>query len=250
MCESATLAGGGFAKCNMYLSIIIPAYNEAERIGKTLNTIVEFLSPKGYDWEIVVVDDGSKDDTVKVVNDFGHSKIRVLSQPRNMGKGAAVRRGMIESKGQYRIFSDADLSTPIKEADKLLSVMESGADICIGSRALDRNQIKEHQPFYREWMGRIFNLFVQTIVFRGISDTQCGFKAFSASAADSVFSASKIDGFSFDVEALFLAKRMGFRVEQVSVEWYNDDRSKVNPIRDSINMFVELFRIRKLHKKG
>lgn len=234
----------------MYLSIIIPAYNEAERIGKTLNTIIEFLSPKSYDWEILVVDDGSKDDTVKVVQEFEHSKIRVISQPRNMGKGAAVRRGMIEATAKYRIFSDADLSTPIKEADKLLAVMESGADICIGSRALDRKQIKEHQPFYREWMGRIFNLFVQTIVFRGISDTQCGFKAFSDTAAQRVFSAAKIDGFSFDVEALFLAKRMNLRVEQVSVEWYNDDRSKVNPIRDSINMFMELFRIRKLHKKG
>lgn len=230
-----------------YLSIIIPAYNESERIGISIEKIIDYLSPKQYDWDIIVVDDGSKDGTTEVLAKFG-DKVRVIIQPQNYGKGAAVRRGMLESTAKYRIFTDADLSTPIKEIEKVLPIIESKADICIGSRAIDRSMVKEHQPFYREWMGRVFNGFVQILVFRGISDTQCGFKGFTADAAAKVFGKAKIDGFSFDVEALFLARKLGLKVEQIPVEWYNDERSKVSPIKDSFNMFRELFKIRKLHK--
>lgn len=230
-----------------YLSIIIPAYNEANRIQGSIIKIIEYLSLKPYDWEIIVVDDGSKDGTFEILQHY-QEKVKVLIQDKNYGKGAAVRRGMLESKAKYRIFTDADLSTPIKEIEKVLPVLEAGTDICIGSRDLDRSLIKEHQPFYREWMGRVFNGFVQVIVFRGITDTQCGFKAFTAEAAEAVFSKSKIDGFSFDVEALYLARKLGLKIEQVPVEWYNDFRSKVSPIKDSFNMFRELFVIRNLHK--
>ena len=230
-----------------YLSLIIPAYNEEKRLAASLRKAMEYLEKKEYSSEIVVVDDGSRDRTSEVAHSCSDS-IVVLTQPRNMGKGAAVRRGMLESCGRFRVFTDADFSTPIKELEKVLPLLEDGADVCIGSRAMDPSMIKEHQPFYREFMGKTFNKFVSTLFFKGIKDTQCGFKGFSASAAEKVFSISRIDGFSFDVEAIYLAKKLGLRVDQVPVEWYNDERSTVNPITDSIRMFLELLKIRKLHK--
>lgn len=228
------------------LSLIIPAYNEGERIEKSLDDAVEYLREHGYNFEIIVVDDGSTDNTVALAEKH-KDHIKVLAQPRNMGKGAAVRRGMLEAKGEIRIFTDADFSTPIYEIEKLIRVIENGADICIGSRALDPSMIKEHQPFYREFMGKTFNKLVQLLLFKGISDTQCGFKGFTGKAADKIFSQSQINGFSFDVEVLYLARKEGITVEQVSVEWYNDARSKVNPVKDSLMMLIELFRIRMLH---
>jgi dolichyl-phosphate beta-glucosyltransferase len=156
---------------------------------------------------------------------------------------------MLESHGDYRVFTDADFSTPIRELEKVLPILDRGADVCIGSRAMDPTMIKEHQPFYREFMGKTFNKFVTTLFFSGIKDTQCGFKGFRAGAAEKIFSLAKIDGFSFDVEALYLAKILNLSVEQVPVEWYNDERSTVNPITDSISMFLELLKIRGLHKK-
>ncbi len=230
-----------------YLSLIIPAYNEEKRLAASLAKAMEYLARMEYSSEIVVVDDGSRDRTIEVAHSCSDSII-VLPQPRNMGKGAAVRRGMLESNGRFRVFTDADFSTPIKELEKILPRLEGGADVCIGSRAMDPSMIKEHQPFYREFMGKTFNKFVSTLFFKGIKDTQCGFKGFSASAAERIFSISRIDGFSFDVEAIYLAKRLGLHVDQVPVEWYNDDRSTVNPITDSARMFLELLKIRKLHK--
>ncbi|MFC2131355.1 dolichyl-phosphate beta-glucosyltransferase [Bacteroidota bacterium] len=230
-----------------YLSIIIPAYNEETRIVKSLAKAIEYFENNQFDFEIVVVDDGSVDRTVDVLEDF-HEKVRVISLAGNMGKGAAVRKGMLEATGEIRLFSDADFSTPVYEVKKLLIKIEEGADICIGSRALDRSMVKEHQPFYRELMGKTYNRFVQALVFKGITDTQCGFKAFTEDAVYRIFPNARISGFSFDVEILYLAKKEGLKVEQVPVEWYNDERSTVNPITDATMMFVELFRIRKLHK--
>ncbi len=232
---------------NQFLSIIIPAYNESERIKQSLEAACDYLKSAGYKYEIIVVDDGSTDDTVTIASKFG-DKVNVLKQPKNMGKGAAVRRGMLAAKGDMRIFTDADFSTPIYEIEKIIKIITAGADICIGSRALDPSMIKEHQPFYREFMGKTFNKFVQALFFKGISDTQCGFKGFTKAAADEIFPKAKINGFSFDVELLYLASKAELSVEQVSVEWYNDARSKVNPIKDSLMMLLELFRIKKLHK--
>lgn len=229
------------------LSIIIPAYNEATRIVKSLHKAIDFLEKNNFDFEIIVVDDGSDDNTNEAIKQFG-DKVKLIIQTDNFGKGAAVRNGMLNANGKIRLFSDADFSTPIYEIYKLLDKINNGADVCIGSRAIDRSLVKEHQPFYREYMGRFFNKFVQTMIFKGISDTQCGFKAFTENAANVIFPKAKINGFSFDVELLYLAKLHGMKVEQVAVEWYNDERSTVNPIKDSTMMFLELFKIRKLHK--
>ncbi len=229
-----------------YLSIIIPAFNEESRIESSLNKALEYLSRQPYSWELFVVDDGSKDRTIEIVNGFP-KPITCLVQAQNLGKGAAVRRGMLDANGLYRIFTDADFSTPIYEIPKLLKNLENGFDISIGSRAIDRTMVKEHQPFYREFMGKTFNRIVQTLLFKGIKDTQCGFKGFTEKAATDIFTKAKINGFSFDVEILYLARQYGLNIAQEPVEWYNDDRSKVNPIFDSTRMFIELFKIKKLH---
>lgn len=232
-------------KSKMHLSLIIPAFNEEERIGSTLEKILEYLKKRDFLFEILVIDDGSIDSTVKVAESYG---VKVISQASNQGKGAAVRRGMLEAQGNIRLFSDADLSTPIYELEKVLPEFDRGNDIVIGSRALQQELIKQHQPWYRETMGKTFNLIVQKLVIKGIKDTQCGFKAFRKDAAEKIFKNAKIDGFAFDVEALFLANQYGFKVKEVPVEWYNDDRSKVNPIFDSIKMILEILKIRRLHK--
>jgi dolichyl-phosphate beta-glucosyltransferase len=231
------------------ISVIIPAYNEESRIGTSLLSALEFLNKTGNSFEILVVDDGSSDNTSGVAGGIDNT-IKVLVQPRNMGKGAAVRRGMLESKGKIRIFSDADFSTPIYELPKILASLHEGYDICIGSRALRPELIKKHQPFYREFMGKTFNKIIQVLLFRGIKDTQCGFKGFTDKSADKLFSDSVIDGFGFDVEILYLARKYGFKVKEEPVEWYNDQRSTVSPIKDSLKMIIEIFRIRKLHKKN
>lgn len=229
-----------------HLSFIIPAFNEESRIGKSLETALEYFKGQPYTFEIVVVDDGSSDNTIQVAERY--ENVRVIQQPGNIGKGAAVRVGMLSGAGTYRIFSDADLSTPIYETAVVLKSLEAGADICIGSRAIDRSFIKKRQPWYRETMGKVYNLIVQILVMRGIKDTQCGFKGFTAHAAEAVFSIAKIDGFSFDVEALYLARNMGLRIEQEPVEWYNDDRSTLHPIYDSLQMIIEILKIRRLHR--
>lgn len=232
-----------------YLSFIIPAYNEEERLEQSLHKAIAYFAEQPYSTELIVVDDGSRDGTVRVAQSF--PSVTVLQQPQNRGKGAAVRRGMLESHGTYRIFSDADFSTPVKETAKVLARLEQqSVDICIGSRALDETYIKVHQPWYRERMGKLFNFFVQMLLFRGISDTQCGFKGFRAEAAKAVFSRTKIDGFGFDVEALYLAKVLNLKIDQVAVEWYNDERTTVNPLTDATRMFFELLSIKKLHRNG
>lgn len=228
------------------ISIIIPAFNEEERLGNSLQVIMDYFRDKAHETEIVVVDDGSSDGTEKIAREY--PGVKVFPQPRNMGKGAAVRRGMLESTGSLRIFTDADLSTPIYESKKIIEKIGEGFDIAAGSRAVDYGMIRKHQPFYREFMGKTFNQIVQLLVIKGIKDTQCGFKGFTARAAEMIFSKAKIDGFSFDVEALYLASKANLRIAEVPVEWYNDERSKVNPVWDSLNMFREILRIKSLHR--
>lgn len=230
----------------MDLSFIIPAYNEATRIERSLETALEYFDDASYTWEIIVVDDGSDDRTCEIVEQFSGRGVRLLRQSQNQGKGAAVRRGMLDGTGKARIFSDADFSTPVEETARALELLGE-CDVAIGSRAIDRSSVEVHQPWYRETMGKVFNLFVQALAIPGIKDTQCGFKAFRAEAAQEIFSRSRIDGFSFDVEALYIARRLGFSIVEYPVRWINDERSTVNPVTDSIRMFGELVRIRRVH---
>lgn len=229
------------------ISIIIPAYNEELRIKSTLDKILYYTNANNsYNYEIIVVDDGSKDKTIDLVGQY--KNVVLVRQSINQGKGAAVRRGMLEAKGDLLLFSDADLSTPIEELSKLIEKIDAGNHIAIGSRALNNDLIREHQPFYREIMGKTFNKIVQFLVIKGIFDTQCGFKLFTKDVGKKVFGLSKIDGFSFDVEVLFLASKFNYKIAEVPVLWFNDDRSKVNPITDSIKMLKEIFKIKSLHK--
>lgn len=242
----------------MLLSLIIPAYNEADRIGPSIEKAFRYLREQPYDSEIVIVDDGSADNTKGAVEDAFARKpegienvtTRFIPLGKNSGKGAAVQRGMLEAKGKVRIFTDADFSTPVYEVAKVIPLIESGEyDVVIGSRAAEgRALVKKHQPWYREMMGRFFNVMVQAFVFRGIKDTQCGFKGFSDHAAQILFSKQKVFGFSFDVEILYLARRYGYRVREIAIEWYNDERTTVGALSDSAKMFLELLRIRNLHK--
>jgi dolichyl-phosphate beta-glucosyltransferase len=234
-----------------FLSVVIPAYNEEKRLGNILGAIEERLQREpSLDMEILVVDDGSKDGTLRLVEEWQQRlpTLRASKNPRNMGKGATIRRGMLEATGQWRLFADADNSTPFEQVDNLLRVaQESGASVVVGSRACKGARLDRRQPWRREMMGRVFNLLVQAIALPGIKDTQCGFKLFSAEAAEAIFPRLTRQGFSFDVEALYLARRLGFGVEEAPARWLDDAHSKVNPVTDSFKMFLDLLRIRWIH---
>ena len=230
-----------------HLSIVIPAYNEESRIGPTLRRIEEYLSPKVYPWEVIVVDDGSTDGTVSAAREAS-PRSKVLPNDGNRGKGYSVRRGALEARGDVILFSDSDLSAPIEELGKLQKAIAEGADVAIGSRALPDSDIQIHQPFYREGMGKMFNLFVRLLVFPGISDTQCGFKAFTREAAREIFERQILDGFAFDVEILYIARRLGYTVEEVPVIWRNSADTKVGALRHSLQMFLDILKIRRLHR--
>lgn len=229
------------------ISIVIPAFNEEERLPLSLRKILDFFENRTETVEILVVDDGSTDNTVPIIHEQ-FPDIQVIQLPKNTGKGAAIRKGMLAAMGNYILFCDADLSTPIYEIEKLIPKLKDNYDISIGSRALDPSLIKLHQPFYREFMGKTFNKIVQLFTFSGISDTQCGFKLFKKNVAHQLFSQSVINGFSFDVEILYLAHKAKFKIAEVPVEWYNDAKTKVNPITDSTKMFFEILKIRKIHR--
>ncbi len=230
------------------LSLIIPAFNEEARIEASLKNALEFFDSKSFSYEILVVDDGSSDRTIEVVSKFESPNLKLIAQPKNKGKGAAVTRGMLEANGKIRVFSDADFSTPVAEIEKVITAMSLGTEVFIGSRALDYTMIKKHQPAYREFMGKTFNKLVQLFLISGIKDTQCGFKGFTAKAALEIFSRMKIEGFGFDLEIIYLADKLGFHISEVPVEWYNDERSTVNPIKDSITMFFDIFKVKNLHR--
>lgn len=230
------------------LSIIIPAFNEEERIGKTLSTILSYFRKNLNEFEIVVVDDGSSDRTTDVAKNFQkkNPEIKLLVNEKNQGKGFSVRRGALFSTKDYVLFSDADLSTPIEEIEKL-SLFASENTIVIGSRGLKDSEILLHQPLYRELMGRCFNKIVQTLVLKGISDTQCGFKLFHRKAIEEIFPLLKLKGFSFDVELIYISMKKNFKIVEVPVRWINDRQSKVHPVKDSLKMLLEIFKIRMIH---
>lgn len=228
------------------LSVVIPAYNEEFRLPKTLECIFEYLQIRPYQAEIIVVDDGSSDRTIEIVNSSRqkYPRLRLVSNAENRGKGFSVRHGMIEAQGEIALFTDADLSTPIEEADKLLAALQMGYDVAIGSRAIDRNLIEVHQSRVREQAGILFNRLVRWIMGIELSDTQCGFKAFRMERARVIFEQQRIERFGFDPEILFLANRNGLRVAEVAVRWSHDAGTKVNVAADGIRMFLELLWIR------
>jgi dolichyl-phosphate beta-glucosyltransferase len=229
------------------LSLVIPAYNEEERIAGTLEKVLAYLGTMPCTWELIVVDDGSSDRTSAVASSIA-PHVQVLSMPRNCGKGAAVRTGMLAARGRFRVFTDADLSTPIEELGKMRAAFDSGADVVIGSRRLQPGLIRKHQPWYRELIGIAGNKLVQVLLLPGFEDTQCGFKGCTAHAAVEIFSRAVIDGFAFDIEMLYVALLLGFRIEQIPVEWYNDERSRVRAVRDTLRTLAEVFAIRRRHR--
>jgi dolichyl-phosphate beta-glucosyltransferase len=210
------------------ISIIIPAYNEEKRLPATLDRVRDYLCRQEWEfWEIIVVDDGSKDATSDVAR---RAKARVLANPGNRGKGYAVRHGMLEAKGEWALFSDADLSAPIEELDKLWNAAErENARVAIGSRAIDRSLIGVRQPRFREDIGRFFNLLMRIATGLPFHDTQCGFKLFEAAAAREIFSRQRLDGFGFDVEVLYIARHLGYKCLEVPVRWNDVAGTKVSP---------------------
>lgn len=228
------------------LSVVVPVYNEERRLAPSLKRIAEYLGERSYESEIVIVDDGSSDGTVEIAEQAGlGSMLRLIKHEVNRGKGAAVRTGMEASNGEFALFSDADLSTPIEEIEKFWPHFGQGCDVVIGSRGLPDSSIEVHQGFPRELMGKVFNRLVRWLVVPGIYDTQCGFKMFSRRAANTLFANAKLDGWAFDVEVLALAVKSGFRVAEVPVRWVNSEDTKVRPIRAASQMFRDLLRLRR-----
>jgi dolichyl-phosphate beta-glucosyltransferase len=230
------------------LSVVIPAFNEEARLVGTLARVLDYLHGRREPFEVIVVDDGSSDDTAGAARRAAAAAggaVRVVANVRNRGKGFSVRRGVEESRGEFILFSDADLSTPIEDVERLFAaLLEGGCDIAIGSRAMKGSDVRVHQPWYREAMGKTFNKLVRLLVLRGFRDTQCGFKLFRAPAARDIFRLQRVERFSFDVEALYLARRRGYRVAEVPVTWYNSPSSRVSIVRDSARMFLDVLRIR------
>jgi len=234
----------------VYLSIIIPAYNEEKRIGSTLSKVCGFLKTKNYEHEVILVDDGSNDKTILEAKDSElakTNKLKIVKNGMNKGKGFSVKNGVLNSAGEFVLFSDADLSTPIEEADKLFNYMGKGYDIVIGSRSIAGSDVRVRQPFYREKMGRVFNFFVSSLLMGGFVDTQCGFKLFKGDIARELGKDLTINGFCFDVEMLYLAKRKGYRIAEVGIAWENSPQSKVRVFSSSLSMFMDILKIKRRH---
>jgi len=234
------------------LSVVIPAYNEESRIGESLEKIVSHLKERKFDYELIVVDDGSQDRTLRVIRTHLDASIpaTVLSNDVNRGKGYTVKKGMMAAKGRYILFTDTDLSTPIEEVEKLLDALRSGHDVAIGSRALAFSKVVIHQRWYREYGGRLFNKLVQLLTLPGIKDTQCGFKCFTREAARKIFPNQTLDRWSFDVEILYIAKRSGLSIIEVPVIWYNSFDSRVSFLGDGLRMAMDICKIRYVHRKS
>ena len=227
------------------LSVVIPAYNEEKRIGKTLESCIEYLSGKSYRSEIIVVNDGSRDSTDKIVAQYADKAIPVIfsGYAENRGKGYAVKSGMLEARGEWVLFSDADLSTPIKMFDKFEKELEQGAEVVIGTRKTAGAYVGKSQPGYRQNMGKVFTWLSNTILGLRVSDFTCGFKCFTRKTIEAVFGAQRIYGWSYDTEIVMLAHYKGFKVVEVPVEWYNDEATKVKLLKNVFTCFNELYEI-------
>ena len=242
-----------------YLSLIIPCYNEAARIHATLDTVSAYLDSLGRTYEIIAVNDGSTDDTHRLMLDWAAASrpfdklraqdgpLRIVTYDVNRGKGYAVRQGVFASRGEYVAFSDADLSAPIDQLGKLLGAIEKGYDIAIGSRAAKGAEIPIHQPFYRELGGKGLNLIIRLLAVPGIRDTQCGFKLFRGEAARAIFERCIVTSWGFDVEVLYLARRLGYRIAEIPVKWSHAEGSTIRPIRAGLRAVLDTIRVRVHH---
>lgn len=227
-------------------SIVMPAYNEGARLGASLERVLSYVHAQRWDAEIIVVNDGSRDNTADIIRAFAAKDpvVKLLENPGNRGKGYSVRNGMLHAQGRLIVFSDADLSSPIEEAPKLLNALEAGADIAIGSRWLKAELQTQRQPLHRQIFGRIFNLLLRMSLGLHFADTQCGFKAFKRGAAQAIFPLQKIERWGFDPEILFLARKFGFKVQEVPVLWGHSGGARINPLIDGAKMFQEMLRVR------
>lgn len=227
-------------------SIVIPAYNESARLPATLKSVISCIRLKGWDAEVIVVNDGSTDSTAEVVRTMGKNspELRLIENPGNRGKGYSVRSGMLQAQGQVVLFTDSDLSAPIEEAERLFAAIAQGADIAIGSRWLQRDRQTQRQPLYRQFFGRCFNAVTRSVMGMRFADTQCGFKAFTRAAAQTVFQLQTIERWGFDPEILFIGLKRGYWIIEVPVSWAHDERSRVSYLKDGMKMLEELAIVR------
>ena len=227
------------------ISVVIPAYNEEQRLPSTLESVHGYLSGKDRAFEIIVVDDGSADGTAAMVEKFAenHAGVRLISYKPNRGKGHAVRTGMLAAEGSLVLFDDADGSSPIEEIEKLIASIEGGSDVAFGSRAKPDEERVVKALAYRKAIGNTFNMIVQSLLLPGFFDTQCGFKMFKRSVVQDVFTVSRQDGFAFDVEVLYISRLRGYSIQEIPINWHNVDGSKVNVFFDSQKMFIDVLRI-------
>lgn len=230
----------------VYLSVVIPAYNEAKKLPDTLPNMYEYLKKQSYDWEILIVNDGSKDDTAQVVKDLSSQieNLRLIDNKENNGKGYVVKQGMLSARGKYRLFTDADNSTSLDQVEKMWPEFEKGNEVVIGSRDIKGSKLAVPQPFWRIMIGNVFNLMAQILTgLWGIPDTQCGFKGFTEQSAKDIFLKTRIARFAFDPEILVIAKKMGYKIKEIPVYWVNDKRSSVK-FKSMVKMAIDLFKIR------
>ena len=234
------------AMAHPQLSIVIPAYNESARIEATLARVLECVDTRHWDAEILVVDDGSTDNTVDIVHQWmaRHRQLHLVKNPGNRGKGYSVRNGLLQSAGEIVMFTDADLSAPIEEAVRLIEALDAGADVAIGSRWLDKQKQTVHQPLYRRFFGRCFNGVTRKVMGLPFKDTQCGFKAFRRNAAQTIFRLQTIERWGFDPEILFIARKLKYTIVEVPVTWGHDERSRISYLKDGMKMLEEMAEIR------
>lgn len=233
-----------------FLSIIIPALNEENRLPTTLEQAFRFLQQQSYQSEVLVVENGSDDRTLEIARQFAqqHEGFRALHEPQS-GKGLAVRRGMLEARGEYRFMCDADLSMPITEINRFLPPALKEFDIAIASREA-MGSVRYHEPFYRHWGGRAINLVIRTLALPGLYDTQCGFKCFRGDVAEDLFQFQTLDGWSFDIELLYIARLRGYRIVELPIPWYFNPESKLHVVKDAFRMALDILQMRRNAWRG
>src|SRR6201996_8413359 len=234
------------------LSIVIPAYNESARIENALERVMECIEKRGWDAEVLVVDDGSKDTTAELIQQWmeRYPRLHLIQNEGNRGKGYSVRNGLLQARGEVVMFTDADLSAPMEEAELLMAAIADGADVAIGSRWLDKRRQTVHQPLYRRFFGRCFNWVTRRVMGLPFKDTQCGFKAFKRDAAQTIFRLQTIERWGFDPEILFIARKLKYKIVEVPVTWGHDERSRMCYLKDGMKMLEEMVEIRGNSARG